>query len=191
MPANPIDIEVLNALLRYWASKRGAHGMPARHSIDPVEMGARLLPNLMLCDLAERGARARFRLVGTTVVKRLGCDPTGRDLGEAVGGAYGALLAALLRLVYCERAPLYSASAFAWGPARRLELHHLVLPLSQGGPEPTIALVGLAFLSTEAFPPKILALDGIAALSETRRAILASPPLDWPAPARLPSRNVA
>lgn len=183
MPRDEIDMSeildrpVLGALLQYWEDKRRGRPMPARDDIDPLEMGPKLLPHLVLCDLFDHGARVRFRLVGTTVVKRLGFDPTGQYLADQMRGGYIDLLLALHRLVYCERTPLYSESVFRWSAKRRLELRHLLLPLTNGGAEPAIALLGLACSSDEVFPPQLRALNASAVFEEGRRAVLRSPAL--------------
>ncbi len=166
-----IDHPTLAALLSYWNAKRGASPLPARRDIDPLEMGSELLPHLVLCDLFERGTRVRFRLVGTAVVKRLGIDPTGKFLDDAATGGYRDRLAALHRLVYCERAPVFAESRFSWGAGRRLEAQHLLLPLSQGGADPAIALAGFVFRSSEPFAPTIRALAGTAEHEELRRLV--------------------
>ncbi|MGH6995294.1 MAG: PAS domain-containing protein, partial [Stellaceae bacterium] len=63
MVADALIHPVLDSLLRYWNDKRGAERpMPERKEIDPLEMGARLLPHLLLCDLFDRGNRVRFRV---------------------------------------------------------------------------------------------------------------------------------
>jgi hypothetical protein len=171
MSGTTIDQPVLLALLRYWNKKRGAAALPARPDIDPLEMGPPLLPSLMLADLLDRGTRVRFRLVGTAVTKRLGFDPTGKYLEDTVKGGFGEQFAALSRLVYADRAPLYSEIVLHWGGHRRLEIEQLLLPLSQGGPDPAIALIGMSFRSLEPFPPSLGALAEIAAAGELRRFV--------------------
>jgi hypothetical protein len=171
MFASFIDHPTLATLLGYWQTKRGAAALPARRDIDPLEMGSGLLPHLVLCDLFERGTRVRFRLVGTEVVKRLGVDPTGKFLDDAATGDYRDVLAALHRLVYCERAPVFAESRFSWGAGRRLEAQHLLLPLTQGGADPAIALAGFVFRASEPFAPTIRALAGKAEHEELRRLI--------------------
>jgi hypothetical protein len=180
MASDSIDHPVLGALLRYWQGKRGARAMPSRTDIDPVEMGANLLPHLLLCDLVERGARVRFRLVGTSIVKRLGFDPTGQYLEDLMAGGYFAYLAELNRACAAERAPIYAESAFRWGANRRLELSHLLLPLGNGGGEPAISLIGITFRSDEVFPPQIRVLNDLAVHGEQqRRAVTLAPADEW------------
>jgi len=183
-----IDHPTLAPLFRYWQEKRGVRALPARRDIDPVEMGPALLPHLLLGDLLDRGTRVRFRLVGTVVVRRLGFDPTGKYLGDE-NGAWFEQLAALNRLVYAERAPVYAESLFTWGTGRRLEAQHLLLPLNQDGPDPSIALMGLVFRSPEPFPPTLRVLGETGQHRELLRAVLRQPPAqDWHEAA---GRNVA
>jgi hypothetical protein len=189
MPATLIDQPVLAALLRYWDEKRGGRPMPPRQAIDPLEMGPRLLPHLMLCDMFDRGTRLRYRLVGTQVVKQLGFDPTKQWLDAPARGGYFDLLAGLHRVVYCERAPLYSASVFRWDAKRRMDIHQLLLPLTNGASEPAIALVGIVCTSTEAFPPSLRTLDRAGNFVETERSAVSAPSSSsWTA---APGRNVA
>jgi hypothetical protein len=172
-----IDHPTLAPLLRYWQEKRGARALPARRDIDPLEMGPALLPHLLLGDLLDRGTRVRFRLVGTVVVKRLGFDPTGKYLAEEQGDWFD-LMAALTRLVYVERAPVYAESLFTWRSNRRLETQHLLLPLTQDGPDPAIVLAGIAFRSTEPFPPTLRQLASMAQHRESMRVVLKHLPAD-------------
>src|SRR5579885_545802 len=167
----PLDHPILAPLYRYWQEKRGARALPARRDIDPLEMGPALLPHLMLGDLLERGARVRFRLVGTLVVKRFGFDPTGKYLDAEKGGWFD-LMGALARLLYSERAPVYAESLFIWGNGRRMEAQQLLLPLTQDGPDPAIALAGLVFRSTEPFPPSLRQLAATGQHRETLRLVL-------------------
>jgi hypothetical protein len=175
MLADALIHPVLGPLLRYWNDKRGAERiMPERKDIDPLEMGARLLPHLLLCDLFDRGNRVRFRVVGTNIVRRWGFEPTAKYLDESLG-PYFATLGELHHVCFAERAPVYSVSAFRWGVNRELEAHHLLLPLTKGGFEPAIALAGIAFRSDEVFPPQIRNLNGIARFEERHRSLIEAP----------------
>jgi len=180
MPASFVVHPALGALLRYWQKKRGKGALPSRRDIDPLEMGPELLPHLVLADLFDRGTRVRFRLVGTNVVKRMGFDPTGRYLGGEMATGWFDYLALLCRLVYCERAPIEAESEFAWESGRRLGIQHLLLPLTQDGPDPAIALAGFVFQSREPFPPTLRALGAGAAHRELRRRVLKTLPAGSP-----------
>lgn len=181
MPAGPQIHPVLGAVLRYWQAKRGTRTMPARREIDPLEMSPDLLPHLVLSDLLDRGTRVRFRLVGTAVVKRLGFDPTAGYLGGEPLGGWSELLATLYRLVYAERAPIRSQSEFTWEPSRRLGAEQLLLPLSQDGTDPAIALAAFVFASAEPFPPLLRALPPGAVHRELGRQVLRGLPAAAPA----------
>ena len=172
MPVEVFNHPTLGALFRYWDKKRDGRAMPTRRDIDPIEMGPKLLPHLMLCEIADRGARIRFRLVGTLLVKRLGYDPTGQWLADLPKSDYLDFLAKMLRQTYAEAAPLYAASSFRWGAKGRLEAYHLLLPLTTSGSEPSMVLIGTAYASEDVFPPQIRALDALAQHSVVKREIV-------------------
>lgn len=152
----------LGGLFNYWDTKRGNRRMPARQDIDPIEMDRRVLPHLMLCELSDHGNLIRFRLVGTSLAKRLGFDPTGQCLSDLPAADYFTFLGALMRRCYADAVPLYGESGFHWGTKSRLDARHLLLPLSAGGLEPRIVLVATAYSSDDVFPPQIRVLNDIA-----------------------------
>ena len=176
MPIEPGTPPVLDPLLRYWQEKRGDLPLPRRGDIDPVEMGAPLLPNLLLTDLLDRGTRVRFRLVGTNVVRRIGFDPTGRYLDAVMSGGWGEFLGLLHRLLYAERAPIRAESELTWGQGHSMRLEHLLLPLTQDGSDPAIALVGLQVATREPFPPALGAVAKNSSHTELNRVVLKSLP---------------
>jgi hypothetical protein len=172
MPAEVFNHATLSALFRYWDEKREGRAMPARRDIDPIEMGPRLLPHLMLCELADGGSRIRFRLVGTLLVKRLGYDPTGKWHADLPRSSYLDFLVRMVRLSYTESAPIFADSTFRWGLKGQLDAHHLLLPLTTGGSEAGIVMVGTAYIADEMFPPQIRQLDTVAHHSIGKREIL-------------------
>jgi hypothetical protein len=172
MPAEVFNHATLSALFRYWDEKRTGRVMPARRDIDPIEMGPRLLPHLMLCEFADKGTRIRFRLVGTLLVKRLGFDPTGKWLADLPKSDYLDFLARMVRLSYAEQAPIFADSTFRWGTKGQLDAHHLLLPLTTGGEDAGIVMVGTAYVSEEVYPPQIRQLDMLAHHSVGKREIL-------------------
>jgi hypothetical protein len=107
------------------------------------------------------------------LVKRLGYDPTGKWLADLPKSDYLDFLARIVRQSYAEGAPLFADSTFRWGVKGRLDAHHLLLPLSTGGSEASMVLVGTAYVSAELFPPQIRALDTLAHHSIGKREILA------------------
>jgi hypothetical protein len=126
----------------------------------------------MLCEFADKGTRIRFRLVGTLLVKRLGFDPTGKWLADLPKSDYLDFLARMVRLSYAEQAPIFADSTFRWGTKGQLDAHHLLLPLTTGGDDAGIVMVGTAYVSEEVFPPQIRQLDMLAHHSVGKREIL-------------------
>ncbi len=184
-----LDHATLGALFRYWEEKRGARRMPARRDIDPIEMDRRLLSHLMLCELSERGSRIRFRLVGTSLVKRLGFDPTGQLLADLPEGKYFDFLGKLLLRTYAEAAPVYGESVFRWGAKGRLDARHVLLPLRASSAASALVLVGAVYSSDVVFPPQIVTLGATARHSIVKRQVLK--PSAPEAPRRLKSADVA
>jgi hypothetical protein len=177
-----LEHPLLCSLYDYWNQKRGGRAMPARRDVDPLELSPALLPHLALADLVENGAALRFRVVGTGLVARLGFDPTSRQVDARTGGGYLGALAALHSVVHAERVPVHVASTFRWGGRNRLELRHLLLPLTHGGADPAMALLAVLFSAENASVPPIRRLDEIGMHTERRRDLLVSP--GSPAPVR-------
>jgi len=173
MPQELLDHAVLGAVYRYWEKKRAGRRMPARRDIDPIEMDRRLLPNLMLCGISAHGNVIRFRLVGTSLAKRWGFDPTGQLLSDLPRADYYDYLAMLIRRAYVEAAPVYGESFFLWGAKGRLDARHVLLPLCAGGTEPAIMLIGVGYSSDDVFPPQLRALNAKAHhLVEKRETVI-------------------
>jgi hypothetical protein len=183
MPAEFLSDATLGALFRYWDKKREARAMPARRDIDPIEMGPRLLPHLMLFELFEQGSRIRFRLVGTSLVKRLGYDPTGRLIADLPRSAYLDSLAEMLRHSYAEAAPFYAESHFRWDAKGRLDARHILLPLTTATTAPSMILIGATYHAEEVYPPQIRALDTIGRYTFIKRKMQRLAPEPKPAPA--------
>ncbi|HEY7610140.1 MAG TPA: PAS domain-containing protein [Alphaproteobacteria bacterium] len=137
---------VLSALYRYWNRCRGQRRMPDRRDIDPLALGPALLPHVGLMDIVDGGARVRYRLLGTAIVERWGSDPTGKFMDEVMGGSYGEFIHSLYRRLVRARAPVFSESLFRWDTGGFLRTRRLYLPLTHGGEDVAIALIGQVFL---------------------------------------------
>ena len=129
--------ERLEAFHAYWRSRRGERAMPRRADIDPIGMDPRLLPNVMLTEVIDGGARFRFRLVGTGAVSGIGADLTGRYVDEVnESDRYRDYITGLYRRVVERRLPVFSMSIYA-RPADAGEARHttqrLMCPLSTDG----------------------------------------------------------
>ncbi|MET1026954.1 MAG: PAS domain-containing protein [Dongiaceae bacterium] len=67
---------LVEKLLNYWNGLRAGRPMPSRADIDPVAIKP-LLSHIMLVDLSYNPVRARYRLVGTEIVRSAHFDFTG------------------------------------------------------------------------------------------------------------------
>ncbi len=111
--------------------------MPARRDLNPADI-PRLLPKLMLAEVGGRSAdtqapQIRFRLVGTEVVSRFGCELTGCRLSEIDYGAQADEVAALFRRVVDSAEPQYARIEFQQSQDRLIWMQQLLLPLSDDG----------------------------------------------------------
>jgi hypothetical protein len=137
---------LLGPLYRYWDRCRGERRMPDRRDIDPLALGAKLLPHIGLMDIVDGGARVRCRLLGTALVERWGNDPTGKFMDEVASGSYLDFVHSLYRDVVRARAPVFSESVFRWDAQGFLRTRRLYLPLTHGGKDVAMALIGQVFL---------------------------------------------
>jgi hypothetical protein len=171
----PLDNDaVLTALHAYWNHQRRGRAVPDRRDIDPVDIGAGLLPNVGLIDVTDGGARFRNRLVGTAIVERWGFEITGRFLDEIMReGGYREFIHELYRDACRHRAPVYSSSLFRWDVATHMVTRRLYLPLTHGGDDVTMILVGQTFIGNA--PGPVAAYRHVfyeATMEQQRREIL-------------------
>jgi hypothetical protein len=172
------DDPVLLALAQYWAERRNGREFPDREDIDPLAMPRSILPHLSLAEISDGGRRARYRLVGTEIVSRLGQDFTGREVADVMSGDYHLFITSMFRAVHEYRAPLYSESQF------RCELalsrtRRLLLPLSRNrsGRVDQI-LMGQTWPPSDytEMQPLICVLDAGGTFEETLREVVSIQP---------------
>jgi hypothetical protein len=144
----PLDNDaVLIALHAYWNHQRRGRAVPDRADIDPVDIGAGLLPHVALVDVIDGGARFRNRLVGTAITERWGFETTGCFLDEIMSaGGYREFIHDLYRDACQHRAPVYSSSLFRWDVGSHMSTRRLYLPLTYGGTDIVMVLVGQTFV---------------------------------------------
>ena len=127
---------MLSALLAYWIRLCGTRGMPARREVDPLALGARLLPHMAIIDVLDGGTRFRFRLCGTGLAAAAGVDLTGKYVDALNPNQdYAAYIQAVYRRTAETRRPVYSETLYAGlesGSPRRLA-KRLLCPLSDDG----------------------------------------------------------
>ncbi len=142
------DEPVLLALYAYWnGARRGKDGrdkdVPDRSDIDPVEMPRFILPHLAMTEIQE-GLRLKVRLVGTEIVRNHQHDTTGKFANDYMQGAYLDYITSLYAELQRSRRPVFSESIF-----RHIDTNpktsRLILPLTHGGSEIRIGLMGQIF----------------------------------------------
>lgn len=146
MPFDYRSDQILGPALAYWERKRGARAMPSRAEIEPSEITA-LLPNLQLIDVAEAGARFRYRLVGTAIVEAFGREYTGKWLDELFATKRSKFAEEVYRLVCRERLPVFARSTYVTATERQLIANRLCMPLSANGATVTMIMGALTFES--------------------------------------------
>lgn len=135
-PAEPwLADRRLARLLAYWQHKRPAPDrLPRRADIDPLELGRELLPYVALIEVADGGARFRFRLVGTRLSADAGLDLTGRFIDEVNPSRdYADYIGGLYRLTLRERRPTYSETRYLAESGRTGYTRRLLCPLAADG----------------------------------------------------------
>jgi hypothetical protein len=75
----------LQALVRYWHSKRDGRSIPSRQRIDPIEI-PRILPIVLMADVTTTGAR--MRLLGTDTTATYGQETRGKWVHEFKFGEF-------------------------------------------------------------------------------------------------------
>jgi hypothetical protein len=145
---------ILFQLYTYWEAARGAKDVPDRRDIDPTAMPPFILPHLAMIEIHD-GPRLRLRLVGTEIVRQHRRDNTGRFCDEFVDGPYLDYLNSLYLQIQRSRLPVFSESVF-----RHVDTHlstsRLILPLTMGGSEIRIGLLGQLFKYTGNHPTPVI-----------------------------------
>lgn len=137
----------LDALYSFWEARCRGRAVPARADFDPIDMRP-WLGHLMLVDWA--GGKWVYRLYGTAFVEAFRREMTGKSIDE-LPAEQAALLRAEYDKVRAEAAPVwrtYSAKFEHATPDGRQQWQlgqtweRLVLPLSDGGDDVSVVLVG-------------------------------------------------
>jgi hypothetical protein len=170
------DDGILAGLHSYWDRHRRGRMVPDRKDIDPIAMGAALLPHVALVDVVDGGARFRNRLVGTAITERWGFEITGRHFDEVMGaGDYSDFIHGLYRDACTHRAPVYSESLFRWDVGTHMLTRRLYLPMTYGGDDIAIILVGQTFFGVARGSVKpYRAVFSDAVIERQRREIIAA-----------------
>lgn len=127
---NGIPEPELQALLRYWAMRRGRGRVPLVRDMDPLDLPPKILPWLFLF---RRDADRRFRcvLVGTGIVGVDGCDTTGRILENLPWVADRPRQIQLFEEAASTGLPIYYAGQRRIGPNTMRFFSRLLLPVGR------------------------------------------------------------
>lgn len=120
--------------LRYWRKVRGDRALPRRVDITPTDIPPKILPNLLLTEALDGGARHRYRLVGTEIDTASRRSLTGSTVDEAITNpTYRTYILGLYETVMTLRRPLFSVSNFAHPDLTHIVTQRIMCPLSPDG----------------------------------------------------------
>ena len=132
----------------YWDALRGARPMPSRRDIDPLQIPAGYLPDIMLIEVSHEPRRYRYRLVGTHVVTASGEDRTGRSFEEVSFFKTNTAVMQHFEQVVSTAEPLFSLEPFTnFITGRKYDVDRIMLPLSSDGRLVDMVLVLFLFKS--------------------------------------------
>jgi hypothetical protein len=141
----PFASPKLNEIYGYWLAKRRQRRMPSRRDIDPTDI-PKLLPNIMLIDVARDPFRFRYRLIGTNVVDATGENRTGKDFNVVDFIAANPTVKQEYITVATTGEPLHSFEPFyRFDTRREYDVDRLLLPLSSDGVTVDMILVYFHF----------------------------------------------
>jgi len=119
----------------YWRAR--CHGVvhgaiPRRRDIDPTALG-KLQPHVFLLDVVGPSARLRWRLVGTSIARHEGVDPTGRWVDDTMARDQADILQQFADITIRERRPTCHNGRWCDSGAHQQVLARLLVPLSEEG----------------------------------------------------------
>lgn len=128
-PTAPLFAEKgFQALFDHWSALRQADTLPASRDLSPRVL-APYLHNMIIQEV-HSPAEIRYRLVGTSVVARLGIDPTGQNLLDFVTDEMHRPASLLFQLVVGHPCGAMTSHTNILGNGRALKLLSLYLPLA-------------------------------------------------------------
>jgi hypothetical protein len=127
------ETERLRTALRYWTSKCAGGRLPSRRDFDPPTEVPRLLPYIVLVDVAHDPLDFRYRLVGTEVCNRVAADYTGVRLMDLPHQRPGSRVWKNATLVVEQRRPVFSDIPYVGADPDVRGYQDLLMPLSSDG----------------------------------------------------------
>jgi hypothetical protein len=137
LPSEASEAE-FRELLSYWQSKLAPGRLPGRQHIDPTELQARHLSQLLLLDVVETAPpklhrRYRFRVAGTGFSAIAGRDVTGLHYDEIGAPERAVPVIRALDLVVERKAPVYLSGRLSIPSQDYIWVKRLGLPLAHDG----------------------------------------------------------
>lgn len=118
----------LRLCFEYWLGKKAGAPAPRAAAFDILDLSA-LAPNLAVVDV--KGPETFVvRMLGTTIVDRLGADMTGMDIADLPPGEFVDTCLALYKAVVAEKQPFWHEPKRSVFPNREhISYEYIVLPL--------------------------------------------------------------
>lgn len=126
-----MDEPLLEAVLGYWQSLRGAREMPRRQDIDPVALPRPSLPHLFLMRVDCHCLR--YSLVGTAIELQFGMSIAGQVLHDVLFGSEEDSIFSQYQETVETHRPTYCQHDFIDTRRLPLQFRRLLLPLSADG----------------------------------------------------------
>lgn len=120
----------IQAIFRYWCSKRRGRPVPRKADIDPVEIPHRLLPYVFIYERTP-GGRFRCRLSGTGIGAAYGRDVTGKHLDEIVRRGNVAERSRLFSRVLESGLPIYYTGGLVVAGKEHISFARILLPIAK------------------------------------------------------------
>lgn len=152
---------ILGPVLAYWMAKRGGRSMPRKRDIDPIEMPAKILPNLQVIEVIDGGARFRYRLVGTALVEAYGMDFSGRIADELFPDDRLNFVQGIYRRVTAARTPIFSRNKYHTPRNVDLFSMRVYMPLSDDDASVNHILGAMRFEYSAAFDTGLWGLQSV------------------------------
>lgn len=140
-----MGLTIIDEARAYWERIRGARSMPARADIDPAEI-KRILPHILLLDVAREPLDFYYRLVGTEIDRHSAEKHTGKWISEIPDRAPPSTVWDNLRQVVETRLPSERTVRYV-GPLKDfVTTRQIVLPLSNDDREVNMLMVVIAYI---------------------------------------------
>ncbi len=132
--------------LDYWIRIRGERAMPSRADLDPIDI-RRILPNVVLIDVASEPLDFRYRLIGTKIVSQLNNDHTGKWMSEIPHQKPPSKIWSSCETVVNEKIPMTTEVPYTGRNKDFAVSEDIVMPLSGDGVTVNMLFVVVDFFS--------------------------------------------